>query len=281
MSSDDIEIEDCDCAVEVRPNELLAVAGHHALTGCEVLWVEDRGGDDEWNVWSVDVAGLEVGAALVADEDLVPWEVGVLVDCEAVRERADLLAADRHWRGDLALAVECVGGAVVHRCLEDRRNIGTDNDEVGGAAKRLPVDLVGDVDDRLDERLVPLADRAGEGGAGLDGGARDLGACCLVHEATGCAAPEEVSTGSGGEEVVEDLAVELHGDLLGEDLRELNLSVEAVVRVEVLSKLGGPLRAELTSDCGHCDRLDLDVDLGDHGAWCRSEVRLEAWDRES
>ncbi len=94
VTSDDVEVEDRDRAVEVSANELLTVAGHHALTGCEVLWVEDRGGHDEWNVWCVDVARLEVGSTLVADEDLVPWEVGVLVDCEAVGERSDLLAAD-------------------------------------------------------------------------------------------------------------------------------------------------------------------------------------------
>ena len=138
------------------------------------------------------------------------------------------------------------------------------------------MDLVGDVDDRLGERLVPLADRTGEVRAGLrSAAAGDFGACGLIDELARSAAPEVVRTVRLGEEVVQDLAVELESDLLGEDLGELNLSVDAVVSVQILCELRRPTSAELAGRRGDGDRLDLDVDLGDDRGGGRAEVRLE------
>ena len=57
---DDIKIQAGNCTVEVSTNHLLTVASHHALTGCEVLGSEDRRGDDERYVRSVDVTSLKV-----------------------------------------------------------------------------------------------------------------------------------------------------------------------------------------------------------------------------
>jgi hypothetical protein len=276
VNLDDVHIETRDSSVEVRAHHLLAVAGHHALSRGEVLRREDRRGDDERDVRGVHVAGLEVGAALVADEDLVPGEVRILVDREAVAQRADLLGADGHRRADLTGAVDAVRRLVVHRGLEHRGDVRTDDDEVRRAAERLAVDLVRHVDDRLDEGLVPLANRAGERRARVErGGASDLGARRLVDELAGGARPEVVRSASLGEEVVEDLTIDLESDLLGEDLGELHLSVEAVVGVQVLRELRRPLGAQLAGGRGDRDRLDLDVDLGDGRRGSRPEVRLE------
>lgn len=83
-TSDDVHVEAGDRTVEVGANHLLTVTGHHALPGSEVLRSEDRRGDDERDVGGVDVACLEVAAALEADEDLVTGEVRILVNGKAV-----------------------------------------------------------------------------------------------------------------------------------------------------------------------------------------------------
>ena len=121
---DNVHVKTRDRAVEVAADHLLAVASHHTLTWGEILWREDGGSDDEWHVRSVDVAGLEVAAALVTDEDLVTGEVGVLVDCEAVGEAAHGCCTDGEAASDLALAVEAVAGLVEDRSLEDGCHIG-------------------------------------------------------------------------------------------------------------------------------------------------------------
>ena len=169
-TSDDVHVEAGHGAVEVAADHLLAVAGHDTLSRCEVFRSEDRRSDDERDVRSVDVAGLEVAAALEADEDLVPGEVRILVDREAVAQGTDLLGADRERSADLSGAVDAVARAVVRPSFENRGDVRTDHDEVRGAAKRLAVDLVADVDDCLGEGLVPLTDRTGEVRAGLGGG---------------------------------------------------------------------------------------------------------------
>ena len=138
------------------------------------------------------------------------------------------------------------------------------------------MDLVGDVDDRLGEGLVPLANGAGEHRADVASAAgRLVGAVGLVDELARSAAPEVVRAGGLREEVVQDLAVELESNLLGEDLGELNLSVDAVVSVEILRELRGPARAELAGRRGNGERLDLDVDFRDDRGEGRTEVRLE------
>ena len=123
-TSDDVHVEAGYGAVEVAADHLLAVASHHALTWGEVLGSEDGGSDNQWDVRSVDVAGLEVAAALVTDEDLVTGEVGVLVDGEAVGEAADGCCTDREAGSNLALAVEAVAGLVEDRSLEYGCHIG-------------------------------------------------------------------------------------------------------------------------------------------------------------
>lgn len=123
-TSDDVHVEAGYGAVEVAADHLLAVASHHALTWGEVLGSEDGGSDDQWDVRSVDVAGLEVATTLVTDEDLVTGEVGVLVDCEAVAQAADGCCTDREAAADLALAVEAVAGLVEDRSLEHGGDIG-------------------------------------------------------------------------------------------------------------------------------------------------------------
>jgi len=84
VRSDDVHVHAGHGAVEVSANHLLAVAGHNTLARSEILWREDCWCDNQRNIRSVDVAGLEVAAALVTDEDLVTGEVGILVDGEAV-----------------------------------------------------------------------------------------------------------------------------------------------------------------------------------------------------
>ena len=123
-TSDDVHVEAGDRSVEVGANHLLAVTGHYALPGGEVLRSEDRRCDDERDVRSVDIACLEVATALVTDEDLITGEVGVLVDGEAVGERSDGCCTDLECRTDLALTVEAVAGLVEDRSLEDRSDIG-------------------------------------------------------------------------------------------------------------------------------------------------------------
>jgi len=138
------------------------------------------------------------------------------------------------------------------------------------------VDLVANVDDRLGEGLVPLAHGAGEHRADVACAAGRLVVTGgLVDELARSAAPEVVRAGGLREEVVQDLAVELKSDLLGEDLGELNLSVDAVVSVQILRELRRPASAELAGRCGDGDGLDLDVDLGDDRRGRRTEVRLE------
>lgn len=53
-----VEIGDQNFSVELGPNYLLSVAGHHTTTWCEVHWIIDQWGLDEWDVWSVHCAGF-------------------------------------------------------------------------------------------------------------------------------------------------------------------------------------------------------------------------------
>ena len=103
---------------------------------------------------------------------------------------------------------------------------------------------------------------------------------CLVDELAWRTRPVVVRAVGGCEEVVEDLAIDLEGNLLREDRGELHLSVEAVVSVEILCKLWRPTSTELTGLCCDGDRLDLDVNLWD--CWRRSgtEIRLKGRHRE-
>ena len=159
----DIHVQTCDRAEKVAANHFLTVASHYTLTWCEILWCEDGWCDNEWNVWCVDVTGLEVGTALVADEDLVTREVRILVDCEAVAERTDCLCTDCEWRSDLTFTVDGELWLIEDRALEDCCNVWSADHEVCRAAECLAVDGVCHVDDCLDEGLVPLANRTGEG----------------------------------------------------------------------------------------------------------------------
>jgi len=250
----DIHVETCDGSVEVGANHLLAVASHHALTWCEVFWCEDRWCHDEWNVWCVDVACLEVAAALVADEDLVTNEVRILVDCEAVAECTDRLCTDGEWRTNLSFAVHGELWLIEHRSLEDRCNVWTANEEVCRAAEGLTMDGVGDIDDCLDEGLVPFTDRTGEGWADGEGRCEgDRCACCLVDELAWSARPVVVGAVSSCHEVVEDLAVDFESNLLGENRGELDLGIHRVVCIEVLCELWRPLGTELAGLCSDRD----------------------------
>jgi len=105
-SSDGCHVEAGDGAVEVATDHLLAVPCHDALTRSEVLRGEDGGGDNQRNVGSVDVAGLEVASTLEADEDLVPGEVRILVDREAVADCTDWGGAHCEWVANLTLAID-------------------------------------------------------------------------------------------------------------------------------------------------------------------------------
>lgn len=109
---DNVEVHDRNSTVEVRANHLLSVPGHNAFTRSEVFGSEDRRGDDEWDVRSVDVSSLQVAATLVTDEDLVPWEVRVLVDSEPVGQRSHRLSTEGERRSDLSIAVELVARLV-------------------------------------------------------------------------------------------------------------------------------------------------------------------------
>ena len=120
---DNVEIHNRNGTVEVVTNHLLTVTGHHALAGGEVVWVEDRRCNDERNVRSVDVTCLKVAASLVSNEDLVPWEVRILVDSEAVTQRTDWCCTKLHWVTDLTLAIKAVVGLVEDGSLEDCCNI--------------------------------------------------------------------------------------------------------------------------------------------------------------
>jgi hypothetical protein len=101
------------------------------------------------------------------------------------------------------------------------------------------VDVVGHIDDGLDQGLVPLADGTGE--AGARGGVTGR----LVDEVARLAAPVVVRAGRVVEQVGEDLTVDLEGDRLREDLGQLDFGVEVLVCGQVLRELRGPLRLEL------------------------------------
>ena len=111
---DNVHVQTRDGAVEVAADHLLAVASHHAFAWGEVLWCEDCRGDNQRHVRCIYVTCFEVASTLVTDEDLVTWEVGVLVDSEAVAQAADRCCTDREGGTDLALAVEAVAGLVEH-----------------------------------------------------------------------------------------------------------------------------------------------------------------------
>ncbi len=278
--SNHIHVENRNGPVKVRANHFLAVAGHHTLTRCEILRGKDGRGDDQRNVRGVDVAGLEVGAALVADEDLVTWEVRILVDREAVRDGTDCLGADGERRTDLALTVDRELGLVEHRGLEDGADVRTGDEEVRRAAEGLAVDGVRHVDDCLDEGLVPLADGTSELGTDLEGRGEELTLTGdLVDERAWATRPVVVGAVGLRDEVVEDLAVDLKRDLLRQDRGELHLGVHGVIGVEVLREFRRPASAELAG-CGRDgDGLDLDVDLGDGRRRCL-EVRLKRGDSQ-
>ena len=129
----------------------------------EILGSEYGWCDNEWYVRSVDVTCLKVAAALVANEDLVTREVRILVDCEAVAERADCLCTDCEWRSNLTFTIDGELWLIEDRALKDCCNVWSADHEVCRAAECLAVDCVCHVDDCLDEGLIPLADRTGEG----------------------------------------------------------------------------------------------------------------------
>ena len=145
-----IHVQTCDRAVKIRPHHFLTVASHHTLARSEIFRCEYGWCDNEWHVRSVDVAGLEVAAALVADKDLVSDEIGVLVDGKAVAESTDCFCADGEWRANLSFAVHGELGLIEHRGLEDGCDVWAANHEVCRATERLAMDGVGNVDDCLD-----------------------------------------------------------------------------------------------------------------------------------
>lgn len=281
-TSDDVHVEHLHHAVEVASDHLLAVASHNTLTWREVFRCEDRWRNDEWNVWAVDVARLEVASALVSDKDLVPWEVRILVDREAVGNRSDVLCTDGEWRTHLAVAVHRELWLVEHGALKDGANVWARDDEVRRTAKRLPVDRVCHVDDRLDQRLVPFADGARELWSDAEAVRKVLRLTGqLVDELAWSAAPVHDRAVCLGDQVVEDLAIDFECNLLREDARELDLCVHRVIRVEVLGHFWRPACTELTARSRDCDRLDLDVDLRDdrRRSW-DAEISFERWKRE-
>ena len=103
---DNVEILYGDCSIEVVTNHLLTISSHHALARSEVFWCEDCRSNDERYVRSIYVASLKVAAALIANKNLVAWEVGVLVDCEAVAQCTDLLSAKTKWCLNLTVAIK-------------------------------------------------------------------------------------------------------------------------------------------------------------------------------
>ena len=130
------------------------------------------------------------------------------------------------------------------------------------------MDRVRNVDDRLDESLIPLANRTSELRTDRERAREVLPvAGDLVNKLAWSAAPVVVCTVCLSDKVVEDLAINLKGNVLRKDARQLNLSVHRVVRVEILRKLWGPASAELAGRCSDRDRLDLDVNLWDCWRW--------------
>ena len=111
---DNVHVQTRDGAVEVAADHLLAVASHHAFAWGEVLWCEDCRGDNQGHVRRIYVTCFEVASTLVTDVDFVTWEVGVLVDGEAVGEAAYGCCTDGEAAADLALAVKAVAGLVEH-----------------------------------------------------------------------------------------------------------------------------------------------------------------------
>ena len=96
VSLDDVHVRNGDASIEVASNHLLTVAIHDTLTRGEVLRCKDRRSDDKRHVRSIDIASLKVASALVADEDLVPWEVRILIDREAVAKSTNILGTANH-----------------------------------------------------------------------------------------------------------------------------------------------------------------------------------------
>ena len=162
LSLDNVHVEAGNCSVEVSTYHLLTVASHYTLTRCEIFWREDGWGDDKRNVRSIDEACLKVATALVTDEDLVTWEVGVLVNGEAVTKCTDLLCTHCERSTNLAVTVEAVCRTIKNRCFKDCCNVRLNNDEVRGTAKCLSMDLVSNVDNGLSKSLVPLTNCASE-----------------------------------------------------------------------------------------------------------------------
>ena len=103
------------------------------------------------------------------------------------------------------------------------------------------MNLISDINDSLNESLVPLTNSTSKVRTRSIGTrSNDLGTSLLVDELTGRTRPVISSRTSLGEKIVEDLSIKLKGDLLGQNLSELNLSVKAVVSVKILSKLWRP-----------------------------------------
>ena len=143
------------------------------------------------------------------------------------------------------------------------------------------MDLIGHIDDGLDQSLVPLTNRTSKGRTRCERASTiNLRARRLVDELTRRARPVVVSCRSLRKQIIQDLAIELQGDLLGQDLGELHLSIEAVVSIQILRQLRRPSSTQLTGVGHNRHALDLDVDLRNRRRRAGTEIRLEGRNNE-
>ena len=132
------------------------------------------------------------------------------------------------------------------------------------------MDLRRHVINGLDQSLIPFANRTGEVRSSRR--CANFSTSCAVHEETWGARPVERSSSSTRDKISKDLTIDLKSNLLGENRGKLNLSIQVVVCVEVLTKLGGPLSLQLLGASGDSHRIHLDVDLGDGSLGFKSPV---------
>ena len=91
----------------------------------------------------------------------------------------------------------------------------------------------GHIVDRLNESLIPLANSTREVRGSSIG--TNLSTCLAVNEQAWGTAPVQSATRSTHDEILKNLAIDLKSNLLRENRRKLNLSVEVVIGVEVLT----------------------------------------------
>ena len=85
-----------------------------------------------------------------------------------------------------------------------------------------------------------------------------------VKELTRATAPVKLCQPScTSDQIRKDLLIDFKSNLLGKDARKLNFSVEVMISVQILSKLGAPFSLELLGDCCDSGAVHLDVDLWD------------------